>query len=410
MLSRRTTARRLNMGRALGRVAMAILLMGGVRLWAQSSTRLLLASGMEVPGHSGFVFGPFSNLAMNEGGEIVFLTTMRSPRSEIRAVVRSSGVSFSVVAFQGLRAPIAKTTYVSFRGASINNSGSIAFTAVMKDSTETQTLAVVRLDGVNGRAVATNADSVPGKPDVKFQDFSAPLVNAQGNVLFGARWEGKKPGTGLFLWTERGVQALEMPQGLTLPPKTMLEPTFFSHDEAVFTARETSVDAAHGQFFRAVATRSFQELTPVPEPTETVEVLAPRPAEPRAQMILVLMEGENVQTALLPGDPTQPVVSKRLPTGGAPPPLGQIQGQTTVAQGDIIFAATGADSPQDLGLYCYCSGQVNRLTSAEEFFPITQGAPGKPLLSLVGDSQQTTAFIAPGPGGEASAIYVTNLP
>lgn len=410
MTACRSTTRWTTLRRVLGGLALASVLSGQGRLWAQSSTRLLLASGTGVPGHAGFVFGPFSSLAMNESGEIVFLTTLRSSRNEIRAVVRSSGVSFSVVAFQGLRAPVAKTTYVSFSGASINNSGSIAFTATLKDSAEAQTLAVIRMDGLNGRAVATIADSVPGNPEAKFQDFSAPLINAQGHVLFGARWEGKKPGTGLFLWTERGVQALAMQQDLVLPPKTVLEPTFFSHDEAVFTARETSPQAALDQFFRAVATRSFQELKPPPDPAETVEVLAAKPGEPRVQMILVLMEGENVQTALLSGDPAQPVVAKRLPDASPPSPLGQIQGQTTVAQGDIIFAATRADLPLDLGLYCYCSGQVNRLTSPEEFFPITQGAPGKPVLSLAGDSQQTSAFIAPGPGGEASAIYVTTLP
>jgi hypothetical protein len=403
-------SRAMNLLKILLRPALALLLAGQASVWAQSSTRLLLASGSGVPGHAGFVFGPFSNLAMNEDREVVFLSTLRSPRNEIRAVVRSSGVSFSVVAFQGLRAPVAKTTYVSFSAPSINTAGSVAFTATLKDNEEASSLAVIRVDGTNARVVASTGDSVPGNSQDKFQDFSAPLINAEGNILFGARWEGQKPGTGLFLWTLTGLQALERPEGLRLPSKTVLEPMFFSHDEAVFMARESSTEAALDQFFRAVATRGFQDLQPPPNPSETVQVLAPKAGGPLVKMVLVLMEGGNVQTALLPGDPSAPVVAKRLPNVPPPSPLGQIEGQTTGAQGDIIFAATRADLPSDLALYCYCSGQVNRLTSPEDFLPITQAAPGKPLLSLVGDSQQTAAFIAAGAGGEASAIYVTSLP
>jgi hypothetical protein len=127
-------------------------------------------------------------------------------------------------------------------------------------------------------------------------------------------------------------------------------------------------------------------------------------------MVLVVMEGENVQTALLAGDPSQPVMAKHL--AGAPDvkPLGQIEGQTTSAQGNIIFAATPLDSPGDVGLYCFCAGEVTRLTSTDEFLPIVQAAPGKPILSLGGDSQQTEAFIAPDASEGGSAIYVTSIP
>jgi hypothetical protein len=76
----------------------------------------------------------------------------------------------------------------------------------------------------------------------------------------------------------------------------------------------------------------------------------------------------------------------------------------------MIVAATPLDSPDDIGLYCYCAGQVARLTTADDFAPVVQPAPGKPILSLVGDSQQTTAFIAPGAAGGGSAIYITSIP
>ena len=64
---------------------------------------------------------------MNDNREIAFLSSLRSPRNELRAVVKSSGVSFSVVAFQGLQAPIPKTSYDSFSAPSINDVGVICF-------------------------------------------------------------------------------------------------------------------------------------------------------------------------------------------------------------------------------------------------------------------------------------------
>jgi hypothetical protein len=76
----------------------------------------------------------------------------------------------------------------------------------------------------------------------------------------------------------------------------------------------------------------------------------------------------------------------------------------------MIFAAAPADAPNDLGLYCYCDGQLSRLTTPEDFQPVTQPAPGKPLVSLTGDTQQTTAFIVPTASVDSTAIYVTAIP
>jgi hypothetical protein len=391
-------------------VVLNLLLTVSPRLSAQSNTRLLLAAGSGVPGHAGFSFGPFSNLAMNDNREIVFLSSLRGSRNEMRAVVRSSGVTFSVVAFQGLQAPVLKTSYDSFSAPTLNDAGAICFTAGLKDTEGNPSSAIIRVDETGARALLTSADTLPGIPDAAFLEFSAPLINTKGDILFGARWGGKNPGTGLFLWTPRELRSLEIPAGVSLTPQDLLEPIFFSHDEAALARRGTPSDAALEQFFRAVAIRSFQELKPPPDPAAAVQILAPRAGQAPVQMVLVIMEGESVQTALLAGDPSQPVMAKHV--AGAPEvkPLGQIEGQTTSAQGNIIFAATPFDSPGDVGLYCFCAGEVTRLTSTDEFLPIVQAAPGKPILSLAGDSQQTEAFIAPDASEAGSAIYVTSIP
>ncbi len=381
-----------------------------LRVAAQSNLRLLLETGWGIPGHSGFVFGPFSGLTMNARREIVFLSVMHSARSDIPAVVRSDGVSFSVVAFQGLRSPVGKAQYDSFSTPSINDAGAIAFTATLHDHEESPTSAVFRSDGQNTTAIVNNSDDVPGMPGTKFQEFSAPLINSQGNILFAARWEGKQPGTGLFLWSPTRVQALDLPSGLKIPSKELLVPIFFSHDEAMFVVRGKPQEVAIEQFFRAVAVRTFQDTTPTPDPAATAQILAPLPGEKPIQMILVLAEAGNVQTLLLPGDPTQPVVVKHPAGSQEVKALGRIEGQTTGDRGNIIFAATMADQANDLAIYCLCQEQLIRETTPEEFQPITMAAPGKPILSLASDSQQTVAFIAPGAAGDASAIYVATVP
>ena len=137
---------------------------GAVPAFAQLNTRLLLTTGTEVPGHGGLAFGPFLSLAMNGNQEIVFLTSLRSPRVEMRAVVRSTGVSFSVVAFQGLLGPFPRTTYDTFSAPSMNDSGVMAFTATLvTDQADVPKVVVVRQEGSKPRAVVTNLDAPPGQ-------------------------------------------------------------------------------------------------------------------------------------------------------------------------------------------------------------------------------------------------------
>jgi len=101
----------------------------------------------------------------------------------------------------------------------------------------------------------------------------------------------------------------------------------------------------------------------------------------------------------------------KRPPGGTLLPLGRVHGQTTGPRGNIILTSAPAAEENDLALYCYCEGQVIRLTSPEEFLPITQFLQGRRISSLAGDGQNTTAFIAPSEAaGDAAAIYVVSLP
>lgn len=377
---------------------------------AQLNTRLLLSSGMEVPGHGGMAFGPFLSVAMNDQQEIVFLTSLHSARQDMRAVVRSTGVSFSVVAFQGLVGPFPHTTYDSFSAPSISDSGVMAFAATLTtDQAEVPKAAVFRQEGSSLRVVATDLDAPPGQPGAKFEEFSAPLVTSDGNVLFGARWSGKSAGCGLFLWRPRGVQALHLPAGFESGPNELFEPFFFGHDEAAFVRRGISPEAATEQFFRAVAIRAFQEIQPPPDPARTTELLAGRAGVAPIQMLLVDLENGSVQTALLTGDASKTVMTRHSGNSTPVKPVAAILTLTIGPQGNMIFAAAPADTLNDLALYCNCDDQASRLTTPEDFLPFTASMPGKPILSLTGDTQQTIAFIGPSSSGENTAIYVTAI-
>jgi hypothetical protein len=377
---------------------------------AQSNTRLLLMSGWGVPGHMGFVFGPFSGLVMNGAGDIAFLSSLRGAKLELRAVVRSRGVTFATVAFEGLRSPVRSAYYEAFSAPSLNDSGLLAFTArLKKEAEETPAAVVVRVENNVHRPVVVAGEAAPGDPGSVLEEFSAPLITSTGNVLFGARTGGRRPGTGLFLWTSRGLRQLPLPPELPLSPKDLLEPVFFFHDEAVFVPRGTPVDGVTDQLFRALAAKSFQGLTPPPDPAETVLILPARDGEPPLTMLMVVVEGDQGECAALAGDPTQVVQARQV---GASPvqPVGRILAQTMGARGSILFAAAPADQPSDLGLFCYREGQLVRLTSPEEFLAVTHDGKGGKILSLTSDAHQTTAFIVPGDQEEAAAIYVTSVP
>lgn len=212
---------------------------GAVPAFAQLNTRLLLTSGTEVPGHGGLNFGPFLSLEMNGNQDIIFLTSLHSPRVDLHAVVRSTGVSFSVVAFQGLLGPFPRTTYDNFSAPSMNDSGVMAFAATLEtDQADVPTAVVVRQEGTKPRAVVTNLDAPPGLAGAKFEEFSAPLVISDGSMLFGARWSGKGAGSGLFLWSARGLQALPLPAGLQLSPKSCWSPSSLATMRRPFCAAE----------------------------------------------------------------------------------------------------------------------------------------------------------------------------
>jgi hypothetical protein len=384
--------------------------------FAQVNTRVLLSSGAGVPDHPGFTFGPFHDLAMNGRQQIVFRTELRSPRVDLQAIVRSVGVTFSVVAFGGLVSPVPQEVYDAFSAPSINNSGSVAFTATLKGrGVEGEaTAAIIEVKDGRSELVVANGSAAGKDEGTLFEEFSAPVIGSAGEVLFGARTKGQNPGSGLFLWSTQGIHQVPLPENFHVGPQDLLQPLFSSHNEAVFVRRDAATSVAGEQFFRAVAIQNFQQINPSPNPAETIQILPARPGQKPVQLLLVLLDDGRAQTVVLKGDPSQPVTAKRSPgvdTQGAVA-FTAVQGQTSgPGSGNVIFAAVPAGHEDDFGIFCFCDGQVVRLTSQEDFSLLVHNLNGKPIVSLAGDAQHIVAFIAPvGTQPDANAIFVSYIP
>ncbi len=399
-------------GRRAWPLVVGLLLLSVSRGMAQTSTRLLVASGETVPDHPGFVFGPFSGLVMNARQQIAFLTTLESARLETPAIVRSVGVTFSVVAFRGLVAPAAGTVFESFGAPSMNDNGTIAFSAALNGAAPSS--GIFSVTQGKPAAVALAGQSAPGA-GAPFQAFSSPVIGSSGAILFGALTGSgsASPGaSGLYLWTPQGLQSVPLPAGFTLGPGEMLQPIFQNEDESVWIPNDVSVAAADDQLFRALAIRSFQSLTPPPNPVSTALALAPLPQEKPVPMLLVILHGTQPQTMALEGDPTQPVMARL--GAGAPPVLPLIGVESAVAGalgGRVVIASAAASNPGDLAFYCYCNGAVERLTTSADMAPVAIQPGTRAIHFLTGDGSHTLAFTAPLAGqANTSAIFVTSLP
>lgn len=381
---------------------------------AQVNARLVLVSGSEVPGHPGFTFGAFHDLAMNGNDQIVFRTTLESPRNTVSAVVRSQGVSFSVVAFEGLVSPASHEQYESFSAPCINDAGTVAFKATLKGGGEdASTEAIVRVDGTNAELVADNAGGEKSS-GFDFKAFSAPVMGSSGAVLFAARTGGVNPHSGLYLWAAGGLRQVALPKEFQLGPRDILEPLFASRDEAVFVRHGVDMPAAREQFFRAVTVRNFQQLDPAPQPANTVQVLPARPSQKPVHLLLVLLQGNQAQTAELPGDPSQPVMAQIAPDAGptSDSSFEDIQGQAAGREpGSIIFAGVPSGQADGFGIFSFRDGQVVRLTTQADFGLLLDSLAGKPIGSFAGDGDGTVALVAPiGNQQGASAIFVCDTP
>ena len=222
---------------------------------------------------------------MNDNRQIAFLSSLRSPRNELRAVVMSSGVSFSVVAFQGLQTPIPKTSYDSFSAPSINDAGVICFAAELKDTEGNPSSAIIRVEGSKRQGPGDQHGQPSGNAGRQFPGILSAfnqlsgkhsVRSALGREKTRARVcsSGRRANCGG--WTFQRVFRRRL--------KTCSSRSSSATMRRRWRSRGTPGAAAIEQFFRAVAIRSFQEINPAPDPADTVQLLAPRAGQAPVQI------------------------------------------------------------------------------------------------------------------------------
>ena len=119
-----------------GAVAFAAAVVGGravegIFTWSAGRLRAVATTGTPAPGIPSGVVAGVDTPAINAGGEVVFLATIRRGRESIEAILASRGGVLRKIVAQGDPAP-AGGAFAGFGPPAVNARGSVAFAAVVE--------------------------------------------------------------------------------------------------------------------------------------------------------------------------------------------------------------------------------------------------------------------------------------
>jgi hypothetical protein len=119
-----------------GTVAFAAAVAGGravegIFTWSAGRLRAVVTTGTPAPGMPSSVVASVDTPAINAGGEVVFLATLRRGRESIEAILASRGGVLRKVVAQGDPAP-AGGAFAAFGPPAVNAGGRVAFAAVVE--------------------------------------------------------------------------------------------------------------------------------------------------------------------------------------------------------------------------------------------------------------------------------------
>jgi len=103
----------------------------GVFTWSAGRLRPIATTGTPAPGIPSGVVAGVDTPAINAGGEVVFLATIRRGRESIEAILASRGGTLRKIVAQGDAAP-AGGVFAGFGPPAVNARGSVAFAAVVE--------------------------------------------------------------------------------------------------------------------------------------------------------------------------------------------------------------------------------------------------------------------------------------
>ena len=175
-------------------------------------------AGDAVPDGNGD-FSQFGNRALNASGQVAFkafLTGTSGGGSDDTGLFLGSGSAVTQIAREGAAVPDGNGNFSSITSSALNASGQVAFTA---DLTSTSG-GVSDNSGIflgSGGAITQIAREGAAAPDGNgdFSSFSAPALNASGQVAFAASLTGTSGGTtddfGIFL--ANGIDTIQVARG-----------------------------------------------------------------------------------------------------------------------------------------------------------------------------------------------------
>ena len=170
-----------------GDVAFAAAVSGGKTVEGIFMVRLNRFRAVAVAGSAapGIASGTFANLdapALNNRGDVAFLATIRRGRESVEAIYLASGGKLSKIVAQGDAAP-AGGTFAGFGVPALNNVGRVAFAAVVEGRTVPGGVFVADCAGIR-MLVGAGEESPIGGIFAKFSERVA--LNDSGAVAFTA--------------------------------------------------------------------------------------------------------------------------------------------------------------------------------------------------------------------------------
>lgn len=196
---------------ASGTVAFAATIEGGraneaVLSWTRGRLAAIAQSGARAPGVTGAAFFDFGPPAVNAAGDVAFLTTLRRGRETLDAVYATGKGQLMKIAAAGDPAP-GGGVFSAFAPPVINKNGVIAFGALVEGGATTG--GIYLADAGALRLAVGAGDRAPGGG--VFTRLSERLgLDDAGRVAFGAFLGQGGPRSGIFITTEKGVQAVAL--------------------------------------------------------------------------------------------------------------------------------------------------------------------------------------------------------
>ncbi len=180
----------------------------GIFVESNGSLSALALLGDPAPGTGGGVYAAFSDLAINDAGQVAFVATIGSGSTTEGLFLDSLTDPAVAVALAGDATPgIAGGSFDSFQIATVDDAGAIG-TLARIDTPAGASDAHFILSGGSGSLIARDGDPAPGTGGGSYDFFnvSPPATNGSGDVAFVMPIAGGTGGEGLFV-ERAGVQS-----------------------------------------------------------------------------------------------------------------------------------------------------------------------------------------------------------